>query len=193
MKRLLLLLVCAALGACKAESAAPCVERDAGAPVDPALLAFLSRARSAHHRADGSEDAKDLRGALLPLSELVSGAVPKTRNELAPEAREVLSDTRARMADLESQLGEFDAALADVNRGLELAGEPSYFRGHLYETLGVVQERRSKALAPTDPAGAAAAKKLAMDALEEAMRIQEGVIRNAAPAASGLKAGPSNP
>ncbi|HEY4105701.1 MAG TPA: hypothetical protein VGM44_17500 [Polyangiaceae bacterium] len=167
------------------EHSPSCNERDAGAPVDPDLLAFLSLARSAHHLADGREDAKDLQGAVAPLSKLVNGPTPKGKTaELAPEVREVLSDTRARMADLESQLADFDAALADVSRGLELAREPSYFRGHLFETQGLVQERRAKALKTSDPVAATAAEHLAVAAFEEAMAIQGTVIQNSAPAAS---------
>ncbi|HEY2405843.1 MAG TPA: hypothetical protein VGI10_07565 [Polyangiaceae bacterium] len=182
---LCLAFLCLAFCACKMEHSPSCNERDAGAPVDPGLLAFLSSARSAHHWADEREDAKDLKGALAPLSKLVNGPTPKSKTaELAPEVREVLSDTRARMADLESQLADFDAALTDVTRGLELAREPSYFRGHLFETQGLVQERRAKALKTSDPAAATAAEHLAVAAFEEAMAIQGTVIQNSAPTAS---------
>ena len=178
-----LLLAGLALSACKADKTPNCNELAGAAPVDPVLLAFLSSARAAHHLADEREDAKDLKGALGPLQKLVSGPVPKTKGpELAPEVREVLSDTRARMADLESQLGEFERALEDVARGLDLAREPTYFRGHLFETRGLVHERHAKALKATDPAAAADAEKLAVSALEEAMAIQGGVIQNGAPA-----------
>ena len=35
---------------------------------------------------------------------------------------------------------------AEINRGLEHAKTPSYFRGHLFEVRGLVEERREKAL-----------------------------------------------
>ena len=47
-----------------------------GRVVDPALLAFLSKARSAHHAADLQESAGDAAAALRALNGLVSGAVP---------------------------------------------------------------------------------------------------------------------
>ncbi len=151
-------------------------------PVDSVLLAFLSRARAAHHAADRAEQAGDRTRALQLLSELVHGPIPGAG---APpvEAREVLADTRARLADLSSQSSDFDAADAHLRAGLELVPETGYFRGHLFEVRGVVEERRGKALAAQgDEQGAAAANQRALDALEQAMAIQADVIRGATPA-----------
>ncbi|HEY5373730.1 MAG TPA: hypothetical protein VIK01_08575 [Polyangiaceae bacterium] len=180
MKRALLL--CCALGlvACsRAERPAPerCTEQDAGSPVDPLLLAFLSRARSAHHAADNLETNGDLNGALTPLAGLVAGPLPHSNGaELAPEVREVLADTLARLADFHSRLGAFDQALADVKAGLENAGGPNYFQGHLLETQGLVEERRAKSLEASDPKAAAEARRLAIGLLESAMVVQSKVI-----------------
>jgi hypothetical protein len=185
VKKTALLLACLLFCACKAEQRPSCPELDGGAPVDQVLLAFLSGARSAHHAADASENVNDARAALIPLGKLVNGPLPPAKaGQLAPEVREVLADTRARMADLESQLGDFDGALADVARGKELAVERGYFRGHLFETEGLIEERRAKALKASDPVAASAAEKRAMSAFEEAMAIQGSVIQGAAPASS---------
>lgn len=151
-------------------------------PVDSVLLAFLSRARAAHHAADRAEQAGDPARALRLLDELVRGPIP---GAAAPpvEAREVLADTRARLADLSSQSSDFDAADAHLRAGLELVPDTGYFRGHLFEVRGVVEERRAKALAAKgDAQGAAAANQRALDALEQAMAIQADVIRGATPA-----------
>ncbi|MBN2193942.1 MAG: hypothetical protein JW751_14090 [Polyangiaceae bacterium] len=115
------------------------------AAVDPALLAFLSRARSAHHRADLLENDGSIQGALAELSAIIDGPMPGGPRGL-PEVREVLADTLARRADLASRLGRHDSAVNDVQRGLGLAPETTYFRGHLFEVLGLVEERRSWAL-----------------------------------------------
>jgi hypothetical protein len=97
-----------------------------------------------------------------------------------PEAREVLADTRARLADLESRRGRFDDAAKHVDRGLEQAREVTYFRGHLFEVRGLVEERRAKQLRDKgDTAGADAAKKRALDAFEQSMDIQAEVIGSA--------------
>src|SRR5688500_16148661 len=148
---------------------------DSAKVVDQNLLAFLSFARSAHHKADLKEEAADLAGAVAELSAVLTrfpgGAV------LAPEIREVLADTRARLADLKSRQGAFDAAAEEVRLGLEQMREANYFRGHLFEVQGANEERRAKAL---DAAGLAApakaAKARALEAFEEAMKIQAGVL-----------------
>lgn len=156
-----------------------CPEVSAAPPVDPALLAFLSRARSAHHRADDPEQRGDLKAAIRELEALVQG--PKLPGS-APEAREVLADTRARLADLRSRDGDYDRAEADIEEGLRLVPETSYFRGHLFEVRGLSEERRSKALSSAgDAAGAERAKSRALSAFQEAMEIQAAVIERAAP------------
>jgi hypothetical protein len=172
-----------------------CEPADVGTPVDPVLLAFLSRARSAHHLADNQERAGDLTAAIVPLADLVAGPLPPAHGtELAPEVREVLADTRARLADLRSRLGAFEPALADVHAGLEVARDPNYFRGHLLETEGLVEERHAKAQDATDPVAAAATRKRAIDLLEQAMAVQSRVI-DAAPknAASEFPAASAEP
>ena len=184
MKRTLIVLFALCLAACSKHELDPasgrCAPADAGTPVDPLLLAFLSRARAAHHVADNQEAAGDLAAAVAPLAALVTGPFPRTSGaELAPEVREVLADTRARLADLRSRLGAFDAALADAHAGLEQAREPNYFQGHLLETEGLVEERRAKAQDATDPSAATATRKRAISLLERAMAVQSGVIESA--------------
>ncbi len=171
-----------------------CVERDpspyAPAPsssaesppaIDPTLLAFLSRARAAHHRADAFEEKAELLRALTELGRILAGPLPHAAQPYA-EVGEVLADTRARMADLRSRLGEHDRALEDVEAGLRLAPGQTYFRGHLFEVRGLVEERRAKALAKAgNDAAAEQARQRALAAFEQAMRIQEAVIRKSAP------------
>ncbi|MEZ4225011.1 MAG: hypothetical protein R3B13_28920 [Polyangiaceae bacterium] len=157
----------------------------AAQPVDPPLLAFLSRARSAHHIADEHEEAKRLDKAILALRGVVSGPIPSS-NPLRPEVREVLADTRARLADLESQQGNFDVAAKDIDAGLELVPERTYFRGHLFEVRGLLEDRRAKALsAEGKSADALAAKQRALSAFETSMEIQAEVINQAVGPAEG--------
>jgi tetratricopeptide (TPR) repeat protein len=182
MRRGAVLLACVlatSLACSKRKEPERCPEVLAGAPVEPALLAFLSRARAAHHRADDPEQRGDLKGAIRELEALLAGpSLPGN----APEAREVLADTRARLADLRSRSGDYDRAEADVAEGLRLVPETSYFRGHLFEVRGLSEERRSKALASAgDVANAAAAKNRALTAFQEAMEIQAAVIERTAP------------
>jgi hypothetical protein len=149
--------------------------------VDAALLAFLSKARAAHHQADLAQEDGNLDLAIAALEPIASGPRPASvHGEAPPEVAEVIADTRARLADLRSDLGHFAAAGEDIAQGLALATKPTHFRGHLYEVSGLVHERQAKALAAQgDEAGAAAARARALDAFEMAIKIQDQVITEA--------------
>ena len=149
----------------------------AGAPVvDPTLLAFLSKARAAHHRADLMEEDGDIDLAIAALAPVVAPPRPAG----APEADEVVADTYARIADLRSDLGDFGPALGDVEAGLALAARPTHFRGHLLEIKGVVLERRYRALdAMGETDEAARVKVQALEAFKAAIDVQEQVIDDA--------------
>lgn len=199
MKGCLTLALCALLAAstpsCARRAPPPeqCSSADAGTPVDPTLLAFLSRARAAHHLADAHENSGELEAATVPLLNLVSGPFPAENGaELPPEVREVLADTHARLADLFSRQGAFDRAVAEAHAGLEQASEPNYFRGHLLETEGLVEERHAKAEATRDPKAAAVLRARAIGLLEQAMAVQSKVIEGG-PSGSGKVVNPPAP
>jgi hypothetical protein len=142
------------------------------APIDPPVMAFLSIARALHHEADIGEAVADAGGEIAPLERLVSMPAPRSA-----EANEVLADTRARLAEIRLRQGDLDRAAHDVQAGLERAGEPTYFRGHLLEVSGLVEEARAKRLADAgaqDEAARARAKALGL--LEDAVRLQQQVI-----------------
>lgn len=149
--------------------------------VDTALLAFLSKAKVVHHRADLAEQDGDLAGAVAALAQLVEGPIPggagEQGDEPPPEAREVLADTLARMAEIDSRRGRFDEGKAHIARGLDLAVETTHFRGRLEEVLGVVEQRLHEALLEDgDEAGAKEAKERAIEAFQRAIAIQDEVI-----------------
>lgn len=177
--RRLFLVGALALAACsKNESASDCGVSER--VVDPVLLAFLSQARSAHHIADLREAEGNLPAALRSLTTLTAAAKPPGH---APEVAEVLADTRARSADLLSRVGQFAEAEAEVSAGLENASAVSYFRGHLFEVRGLLEERREKALRSAGRGQEAdQARERSLSSYEEAMKIQADVIRQAAPA-----------
>jgi tetratricopeptide (TPR) repeat protein len=180
----LALLVAAALplSACSRDpgsSLGGCTCQDAQPLVDPALVAYLSRARAAHHVADEQENQGNLSAAALALDRLVAALRPARTGAYA-EVNEVLADTHARLADLRSRLGEFDSAIRHVQLGLRRAKSPTYFRGHLFEVLGLVNERQSAAFkAKGNVAQAEASRQRALDAFEQAMKIQDAVIVDA--------------
>jgi hypothetical protein len=159
--------------------------------VDPSLLAFLSKARAAHHEADLAEDGGDGKRAIAALEALAKGARPDGKKP-RPEIDEVIADTRARLAELRSAGGDFDGALGDVTEGLALAPTPTHFRGHLLEVRGVVEERRAKAMKERgDEPGAERAKQDALHAFDEAIEVNDEVISRSlgrgqpAPSSSG--------
>jgi len=155
-----------------------CGPGSGGAPVDPALLAFLSRARAAHHIADSQEERQPQQ-ALKTLRSIVDGPLPGRPETRPAEVLEVLADTSARVADIESQAEDFDTAVQSISKALPWVPEPSYFRGHLYEVLGLIEERHARALTRSgNPAAAELAKNRALSAFEQSMTIQAEVIRS---------------
>jgi hypothetical protein len=116
--------------------------------------------------------------ALLILRAVIDGPLPGGPETRPDEVREVLADTVARLADLESKGGDFDRAVQSVNTALPWVPDTSYFRGHLFEVLGLVEERRALVLSNGgNPAGADQAKNRAIAAFEQSMTIQAEVIR----------------
>jgi hypothetical protein len=177
----LVVLAALALGGCAKDRSQDCGPNER--VVDPVLLAFLSQARSAHHVADQREATGDIAAALRALEGLTAG--PKPAGEV-PEVAEVLADTRARIADLLSRLGHFDQADKEIEAGLSSARATSYFRGHLFEVRGLLEERREKALRSTGRTQEAdQARERSLSAYEEAMKIQAAVIQEAGPVPSG--------
>jgi hypothetical protein len=149
-----------------------CPSATTEAPVDTTVMAFLSAARALHHEADVKDQSGDLAGAIASLERLV--AMPEPH---ANEVDEVLADTYARLAEMRLETRDWAGADRDVRAGLEHAREPTYFRGHLLEVSGLIQEGRAGALADAGKADEAArARARAVDLLESAARVQEQVI-----------------
>jgi hypothetical protein len=147
----------------------------AGPPVDEALMAFLSAARSLHHEADVRQSSGDAAGAIASLERLVALPAPA-----AVEVDEVVADARARLAELRLEKGDVEGADRDVQAGLQRVKGPTYFRGHLLEVEGLLEEARAGALADAGRATEAArAKAKAVRLLEEAVGVQEQVIERA--------------
>jgi hypothetical protein len=162
---------------CRSEgSTAGCPSADpAGPPIDEALMAFLSAARALHHEADVRQSASDTPGAIASLERLVALPAPA-----AVEVDEVVADARARLAELRLGQGDVDGADRDVHAGLQRVTGPTYFRGHLLEVEGLLEEARASALADAGKSDEAArARAKAVDLLEDAVKVQERVIDRA--------------
>lgn len=175
------LVIAAALGLGGAGAvAAGCSRKDAddgAAVVDTELLAYLSAARALHHQADLKRQNGDVPGAVLAMQKLLSAPRPHDGRPV-PEIEEVLADAHARLAELELERGNVLAAGDAAKGGLAHAPDVSYFRGHLVEMQGLVEEARAAELADAGkPEEAAKARGQAIQLLEEVVRIQEQVIQ----------------
>ena len=156
--------------------APPAAVEDAGTPVDVDVMAFLSEARALHHEANVREGNDDLLGAIAALDRLVHAKRPHEGTRV-PEIEEVLADTYARLAELRLRTGDVDGAAKEVEDGLAHAPDPTYFRGHLLEVEGIVEEARVAAYADAGrKAEASAARERAIKLLHEAVDVQEKVI-----------------
>jgi tetratricopeptide (TPR) repeat protein len=152
-------------------------DQDAAPAVDVELVAFLSEARALHHQANLKEDSNDLPGAIAAIQRLVTARRPHD-GKPAPEIEEVLADAYARLAELQLRQGALDAAAASLREGLTHAPGPTYFRGHLVEIQGLVEEARAASLADAgQPEEAARARARAIELLEDVVRIQDQVIQ----------------
>lgn len=181
VRRAFLLILCAVLAVACSKRDADAARDDAGTIVDTQLLAFLSKARALHHQANVHEAADNPAQAIAALEQLTQAPKPHPGAAI-PEVEEVLADTYARLAELRVRTGNIDAAARDIESGLALAREPTYFRGHLFEVAGIVEEARAVSLADAGrPAEVAQARERALSHLRQAVEIQNKVILGSEP------------
>jgi hypothetical protein len=155
-----------------------CTRREAEPQVvDVELMAFLSEARALHHQANLKEESGDIPGAVAAMDRLVHAQAPHGAAK-TPEVEEVLADAYARLAELELRRNGLGPASEALKQGLTHAPDPTYFRGHLLEIEGLVEEARASSLADAGkPDEATRAKARAIELLEEVVKIQEQVIQ----------------
>jgi tetratricopeptide (TPR) repeat protein len=181
-RSILLLILCAVMGVVGFGFAPSCTRHDGqgtddGTPVDMEIMAFLSEARALHHEANLKEEGGDVAGAASAMERLVAARRPHPERK-APEVDEVLADAYARLAELRLKKGELDPAALAVKNGLEHVAQATYFRGHLLEVQGLVEEARAAQLADAgNAAEAAKAREHAIELLEEVVKIQDQVIQ----------------
>lgn len=165
----LVLAVASAVVACRPGDGGHIGADDAGTPIDTEVMAFLSAARARHHEANVREDSGDLAGAIDALQKLVGMRAPHPGTRVV-EIEEVLADAYARLAELRIRAKDLDAAARDVDAGLAHATDATYFRGHLLEVKGMVEEERAKVLE------AAGKKDEAKEARARAIKLFDEVV-----------------
>ena len=175
---LLLLLAVAACDKQPAPGEAP-LQGDAAPAFDVEVMAFLSEARALHHEANIREDEGDLAAAVAAMDRLTRAPRPHGGQKI-PEVEEVLADAWARAAELQLKKRDTDAAKKAVAEGLTHAPEPTYFRGHLLEVQGIVEEAAAADYADAaNKEEAQKARQRAIALLREAVAVQEQVIGKA--------------
>ena len=187
----LLLFALAASAACAQQRETPGHGREsseAGVAVDTEVMAYLSMARARHHEANLKED-DDVPAAIVVLDRVTTAKRPHPGQRI-PEIEEVLADTFARIAELCVRKGDLAKASDSVREGLTHAEAASYFRGHLLEIGGIIEESRAAALRDAgQQAQAAAAKARALDLLHQAVLVQERVVDQSLAAGAGRDGG----
>jgi hypothetical protein len=174
-------LLLALLVGCEQKAAGPdqTARADAGPAVDVEVMAFLSEARALHHEANLREDDGDLLAARAAMERLVNAKRPHP-GQTVPEVEEVLADAWARAAEIDLKKHDLEAAKRDVVAGIAHAPDRTYFRGHLLEVEGIVEEAASADYADAgNKEEAAKARQRAIALLHEAVAIQEQVIGKA--------------
>jgi len=153
----------------------PAPRPEENAAIDAPTMAYLSMARALHHEANLYEDSAPDK-ALAAIDRLVAAERPKSALP-SPEVEEVLADAYARATELTIRSGELDRGSRYVKEGLAHAPSASYFRGHLLEVDGLLEEARAAAFGDAGkPAEADAAKQRAIEKLEAAVKMQQSVI-----------------
>jgi len=149
---------------------------DGAVAIDAEVMAYLSMARALHHQANLEED-RDPAAAIAALRHLSSAPRPHA-GQRVPEVEDVLADTFARVAELDVRQNDLRAAADSIREGLAHAPEPSYFRGHLLEVGGIVEEARAAVLRDAGNARESeVARAHALELLREAVVVQESVVR----------------
>lgn len=152
--------------------------REETALLDTQTMAYLSMARAIHHEANLHEDGSPEK-ALAAMDRLIAAERPKNATAI-PEVEEVLADAYARSAELAIRVGDADRGGRYVKDGLAHAPAESYFRGHLLEVDGLLEEARAMSLRDAGkPEEAEAAKRRAIEKLEAAVKMQQSVIAHA--------------
>jgi tetratricopeptide (TPR) repeat protein len=175
------LFLLAALAGCDKHAATSeaTAQVDSGPVLDIEVMAFLSEARALHHEANIREDEGDLAAALAAMDRLTRAKRPHDGQKI-PEVEEVLADAWARSAELQLKKRDLDGAKKAVGEGLAHAPEPTYFRGHLLEVEGIVEEAAAAEYADAGKKDdAQKARQRAITLLREAVAVQEQVIGKA--------------
>ena len=114
-------------------------EPPAASEAERSALAMLREARDVHADADTRVGSGDIDGAIVVLQ----AAVEQLSRRSESEAEDLANDTRARLALLLMEQGNFESADSVLAAGIEAATRPSFFVANLHTVRGKLLETRA--------------------------------------------------
>lgn len=140
--------------------------------LDEKLMIALAQAKNYHHKADIYIQEGKGAEAAEALHQLLRISFPDS----APEGEDVLLDARARLAKVLLAQGAIQDALQLVDEGIDGAKRRSFFLANLYTVKGELHEAAAQAMDQQgNQAGAAAARRDAIQAFDESIRINRAL------------------
>lgn len=152
------------------------------------LMASLGQAQNFHGKADVLVDSGDLEQAAATVAMILDIPFP----ENAPEAEDVMADTRARLAKLYAELGQLERAMAVVEVGIASSDRQSFYLANLHTVRGQILQAMAKE-AQTEPdsedaqvtkARVDSIRKEAIKAFELSNKIHEALLETLDPGES---------
>ncbi len=140
--------------------------------VSEELMVALAQAKNFHHKAKVYLGDGNVPEAITAVRQILSIPFPTG----AAEGEDVRIDARALLAKLLVGKGELDEALRVAQEGLAAASRPSFFVANLWTVTGEIHEARASLLDATPPA-AAEARRAAIAAYDQSIRINETIQR----------------
>jgi hypothetical protein len=140
--------------------------------VSEELMVALAQAKNFHHKAKVHLGDGNVGEAITAVRQILSVPFPAG----AAEGEDVRIDARALLAKLLVGKGDLDEALRVTQEGLAAASRPSFFVANLWTVTGEIHEARAVML-EADPAAATKARRAAIRAYDESIRINDAIQR----------------
>jgi len=137
-----------------------------GDAVGEDLMIALAQAKNFHHKAKVYLSDGKIADAIASVRQILAISFPDD----APEGEDVRLDARALLAKLLVDQGKVDEAMTVVEEGITGARRHSFFLANLWTVKGEVYEAQA-ALLEANPAAAADAKRNAIRAYDESIKI----------------------
>jgi tetratricopeptide (TPR) repeat protein len=147
-----------------------------GPELSDELMLGLALVQNYHHKADVYLKEARFEEAVNELRKILSVQFPAR----SPEGIDLVQDARARLARLLVAQGKLDEATKVVDEGIASADRQSFFLANLHTVRGEVLEARAAVVEDKDARAAAAARRQAIEAYDQAIAIEKALIEQLA-------------